>query len=135
MPGTPPLRPAAPPHVRVRTPPAPRRAPAPVLALVVIPVLPAPAHAAAPPPACAGAAVPLGAAAPAAVEAAIACLVGAQRAAHGLPAVRPAAPLALAARRHAADMVARGYFAHVSPTGGTVDRRARRAGLPPAARS
>src|SRR3954451_1654119 len=139
MPGTPPLGPAAPPLLRVRTPPAPPTAgggtPAParrpaslVLAVVVIAVLAAPAHAADPPPACAGAAVPLGAAAPAAAGAAIACLVGAQRAAHGLPAVRPAAPLALAARRHAADMVARGYFAHVSPTGGTVARRVRRAG-------
>jgi uncharacterized protein YkwD len=100
--------------------------------MVVAAVLAAPARAAGPPagpPAgCAGAAVPLGAAALAAVEAAIACLVGAQRAAYGLPAVRPAAALALAARRHAADMVARGYFAHVSPTGGTVHRRARRAG-------
>src|SRR3954451_19740210 len=139
MPGTPPLGPAAPPLLRVRTPPAPPTAgggtPAParrpaslVLAVVVIAVLAAPAHAADPPPACAGAAVPLGAAAPAAVEAAIASLVGAQPAAPGLPAGRPAAPLALAARRHAADMVARGYFAHVSPTGGTVDRRARRTG-------
>src|SRR4051812_5859456 len=127
MPGTPPLGPAAPPHVRVRTPPAARRAAA-LVATVVVALLAAPAHGADPPSACAGAAGPLGAAAPAAVEAAIACLVGVQRAAHGLPAVRPAAPLALAARRHAADMVARGYFAHVSPTGGTVDRRVRRAG-------
>src|SRR3954468_13502391 len=127
MPGTPPLGPAAPPHVRVRTPPAARRAAA-LVATVVVALLAAPAHGADPRAGCAGGAVPPGAAAPAAVEAAIACLVGAQRAAHGLPAVRPAAPLALAARRHAADMVARGYFAHVSPTGGTVDRRARRTG-------
>src|SRR3954451_10245856 len=127
MPGTPPLGPAAPPHVRVRTPPAARRAAA-LVATVVVALLAAPAHGADPPSACASAAVPLGAAEPAAVEAAIACLVGVQRAAHGLPAVRPAAPLALAARRHAADMVARGYFAHVSPTGGTVARRVRRAG-------
>src|SRR4051812_49776079 len=128
MPGTPPLGPAALPRVRVRTPRAARRAAALVVATVVVAVLAAPAHAADAPSGCAGAAVPLGAAAPAAVEPAIACLVGAQRAAHGLPAVRPAAALTLAARRHAADMVARGYFAHVSPTGGTVDRRARRTG-------
>jgi uncharacterized protein YkwD len=129
MPGTPPLGPAAPPRVRVRTPPLARCAAAAlVVVAIAVAVLAAPARAAGPPSGCAGAAVPLGAAAPAAVEAAIACLVGAQRAAHGLPPVRPAAALGLAARRHAADMVARGYFAHVSPTGGSVDRRARRAG-------
>jgi len=135
MPGTPPLGPGAPPRVRVRTRPAARRAAALLVATLVAAVLAAlaagPARAAGPPgapAACAAADVPLGAVAAVAVEAAVACLVGAERAARGLPGVRPAPALAAAARGHAADMVARGYFAHVSPGGGTVDRRARRAG-------
>lgn len=51
-----------------------------------------------------------------------------QRAADGLPAscVHPA--LVRAARGHAADMLARGYFGHAAPEGGTVDGRVRRAG-------
>jgi len=130
MPGTPPLGPAALSRVRVRTPPTARRAAAVLLATLVAAVLAAaPAHAAHPAAGCPGAAVPLGAAATAAVEVAVVCLVGAERTVRGLRAVRPAAALALAARRHAADMVGRRYFAHVSPTGGTVDRRARRAGF------
>ena len=130
MPGTPPLGPAALSCVRIRTHPAARRAAALVLGmLVALALAAAPARAADPFAAgCTAAAVPLGAVAAAAVEAAVACLVGAERAARGLPPVRPAPALALAARRHAADMAARGYFAHVSPTGGTVERRARRAG-------
>jgi len=77
---------------------------------------------------CPSAAQPVGTAPAAAVEAAVACLVNGERAARGLAAVDPAGALEAAARRHATDMVARRYFAHVSPTGGTVDKRARRAG-------
>jgi uncharacterized protein YkwD len=131
MPGTPPLGPAAQARVRVRagTPRAARRAAALAVAALLAAVLAgAPARAAGPPAGCPAATAPLGAAADAAVEAAVGCLVGAERAARGLPSVRPDAALALAAQRHAGDMVARAYFAHVSPTGGTVDRRARRAG-------
>jgi uncharacterized protein YkwD len=129
MPGTPPLGPAALSCVRLRTHPAARRAAALVLGLLVaLALVAAPARAADQAAGCAAAAVPLGAVAAAAVEAAVACLVGAERAARGLPPVRPAPALDLVARRHAADMVVRGYFAHVSPTGGTVERRARRAG-------
>jgi uncharacterized protein YkwD len=132
MPGTPPLGPAALSRVRIATPPTARRAVTLLLATLVTALAAVPERAAAAPaaagPGCSGAAAPLGVAAAAAVEAAIACLVGAERAARGLPPVRAAGALALAARRHAADMVARRFFAHVSPSGGTVDRRARRAG-------
>jgi uncharacterized protein YkwD len=62
------------------------------------------------------------------VEAAILCLVNAERATAGLVPVERAGALEVSAQRHAADMVARRYFAHVSPAGGTVDKRARRAG-------
>lgn len=132
MPGTPPLGPAALSCVGDRTHPAARRAAALVLGILIAIAVAAaaPARAADPAPGCvaSAAATPLGVVAAAAVEAAVACLVGAERAARGLPAVRPAPALALAARHHAADMVARAYFAHLSPTGGTVERRARNAG-------
>jgi uncharacterized protein YkwD len=51
-----------------------------------------------------------------------------QRVADRLPAfcVHPA--LVAAARAHAADMIARGYFGHAAPEGVTVDGRVRRAG-------
>jgi uncharacterized protein YkwD len=45
------------------------------------------------------------------------CLVNVQRRAHNLAPVSANAALARAARRHAADMVMRGYFAHTSPSG------------------
>jgi len=77
---------------------------------------------------CSAAERPLGAAPPAAVEASVVCLVNAERAAAGLAPVQPTGALEVSARRHATDMVARRYFAHVSPSGGTVDKRARRAG-------
>ena len=56
------------------------------------------------------------------------CLVNAQRAAHGLAPVRPSAELRAAAQRHGADMVARRYVGHTSPTGGTLEKRVRRTG-------
>jgi uncharacterized protein YkwD len=58
----------------------------------------------------------------------VVCLVNAARTAARLGPVQTAAVLELSAQRHAGDMIARGYFAHVSPSGGTVDKRARRAG-------
>jgi uncharacterized protein YkwD len=78
--------------------------------------------------ACPSAAQPIGVAPPAAVEAAVVCLVNAERATAGLVPVEQAGALEASAQRHAADMVGRHYFAHVSPSGGTVDKRARRAG-------
>jgi hypothetical protein len=59
---------------------------------------------------------------------AVRCLVNAQRTAHGLRPVKAARHLRLSAQRHAADMVARHYFEHVSPEGSTLTQRARRAG-------
>ena len=129
MPGTPPLGPAALPRVHVRTPPARRSLPRFLLAAAVavaaaLAALPAGARAAS----CPAATTTVSATPPAAVEAGIACLVNAERAARGLAAVGHDDALAVSAQRHAADMTGRGYFAHVSPTGGTVDKRARRAG-------
>jgi uncharacterized protein YkwD len=115
MPGTPPLGPAALPRALI------------LLVLVLAAVLAvAPARAAA--AACPGAAQPLGATSAAAVEGAILCLVNDERTARRLAPVRRDGALEAVAQRHAADMVARGYFAHISPSGGTVDKRARRAG-------
>jgi uncharacterized protein YkwD len=65
---------------------------------------------------------------PAVAGRAVRCLVNAQRAAHGLRPVKAARRLRLSAQRHAADMVARHYFEHVSPEGGSLTQRVRRAG-------
>jgi uncharacterized protein YkwD len=59
------------------------------------------------------------------------CLLNQQRAAHGRPATSLEARLAVAARRHAADMVARHYFAHTSPGGASFLSRIRRTGYLP----
>jgi uncharacterized protein YkwD len=131
MPGTPPFGPAALSRVLVQTLPA--RRPLELLVLAVVALAIALALAAQParaqaPATCPSAARPLGAVASAAVEAAIGCLVNAERTARGLVAVRPSSALDLAAQRHAVDMIGRRYFAHVSPTGGTLDMRANRAG-------
>ncbi|MEA2268063.1 MAG: hypothetical protein QOD55_2512 [Solirubrobacteraceae bacterium] len=64
----------------------------------------------------------------AAVRDAVACGVNAMRAEQRLGPLSPSSALAMAAQRHGTDMIARRYFAHVSPGGGTVDKRARRAG-------
>lgn len=55
------------------------------------------------------------------------CLVNAIRAAKGLGALRSHRRLRAAARAHARDMVARGYFAHESPSGVDLATRLRRA--------
>src|SRR4029079_3596477 len=54
------------------------------------------------------------------VRSALRCLVNATRVEHGLQPLRPSSKLNLAADRHSADMVARGYFAHVTPEGRSV---------------
>jgi uncharacterized protein YkwD len=59
------------------------------------------------------------------------CLLNEQRAAAGTPAVAHDARLGLAARRHAADMVARHYFAHTTLGGRTLVDRVRRTGYLP----
>jgi len=129
MPGTPPLGPAALSDVRRRTSPTARRsAPSLVLAvalLAAVLIAAAPARAQA---ACSSASLTAGEAPAGAVEAAITCLVNGERAARGLETVGRAGALDAVARRHASDMVTRRYFAHVSPTNGTVEKRARRGG-------
>jgi uncharacterized protein YkwD len=52
-----------------------------------------------------------------AIEASLLCLINERRSAAALPPVRPNAQLAIAADRHARDMVVRGFFAHVAPGG------------------
>jgi uncharacterized protein YkwD len=56
------------------------------------------------------------------------CLINEERRARGRPALAADPRLAVAARRYSADMVARGYFAHVSPDGATLTDRLRRVG-------
>jgi uncharacterized protein YkwD len=60
------------------------------------------------------------------------CLIEQERAAAGLDSVAPNRRLAVAASRHAGDMVARRYFGHTSLGGATFVDRIRRTGyLPP----
>jgi uncharacterized protein YkwD len=61
-------------------------------------------------------------------EAATLCLINAERRARGRPALAVEPRLALAAQRYSADMVARGYFSHVSPEGASLADRLRRVG-------
>ena len=56
------------------------------------------------------------------------CLINAERRARGLAPLVANARLGRAARRHATDMVTRGYFSHVSPTGSSFADRLRRVG-------
>lgn len=62
------------------------------------------------------------------LAAATLCLLNGERRRHGLPALAANGRLALAARRHAGDMVSRRYFAHTSRSGSSVTARVRRAG-------
>jgi uncharacterized protein YkwD len=81
---------------------------------------PAGAQSAAP---CAGsAAVPVAGSEPATGHAVI-CLVNGERAARGLPALREAPLLDLAAARFAAQMVALRFFDHVAPDGSVLEDR------------
>ena len=56
------------------------------------------------------------------------CVINAQRHARGLAPLVANARLARAAQGHAADMVARAYFSHVSPGGSSFTDRLRRVG-------
>jgi len=58
------------------------------------------------------------------------CLINAERRARNFAPLGANRRLARAARRHAADMVARRYFSHVAPGGGTVLARLQRVGYP-----
>jgi uncharacterized protein YkwD len=61
---------------------------------------------------------------------AVECLVNEQRAAAGLGALSHDRRLARAASRFSASMVREQFFAHVSPSGSTLGKRARAAGYP-----
>ena len=77
--------------------------------------------------ACAAAAAVPGSAGDAELRRALRCVVNAERGRHGLRPLRASPRLGAAARSHAADMVARGYFAHERP-GWTLPGRLRAAG-------
>jgi uncharacterized protein YkwD len=62
------------------------------------------------------------------IRAALVCLHNRARAQNGLVTLAPNTALAVAAARHSDDMVARGYFEHNTPEGGTFDRRVMAAG-------
>src|SRR4051794_33141625 len=62
------------------------------------------------------------------VRTALRCLVNATRADRGLRTLRSSARLNAAADSFSADMVARGYFAHVTPDGRSVTDRIRASG-------
>ena len=66
--------------------------------------------------------------APLAASSATLCLINRERRAHGLVPLSGNTRLGRAAGRHAADMVRRGYFSHVSPEGHTFVDRLRDAG-------
>ena len=65
-----------------------------------------------------------------AAERSLQCLVNVYREENGLGPVTRDADLELAARRHSADMVNRGFFDHQSPEGDFHDARALEAGYP-----
>ncbi len=62
------------------------------------------------------------------IRSAVRCLINAERAARGLASLRADGDLRRAAHLHAADMVRRRYFAHVSPEGRSVAQRVKRTG-------
>jgi uncharacterized protein YkwD len=77
---------------------------------------------------CPGAELVAGAQPGADAEAAVACVVNQERRSRGLPVLDGDRALVRAGRRHAADMVRREYFSHVSPAGQTLAARLRAAG-------
>jgi uncharacterized protein YkwD len=56
------------------------------------------------------------------------CLINRERRARGLRALRMSRTLARPAQRHSADMAARRYFSHTSPSGTTMNARIARSG-------
>jgi uncharacterized protein YkwD len=65
---------------------------------------------------------------PADRRAALLCVIDGERSGRGLAAVHESAQLILAAQRHADDMVARSFFAHVTPGGATLAERVQATG-------
>lgn len=101
-----------------------------LLALVALALLPAAASAA-----CKGADTRGDGGSAATTSKAILCLVNEQRTSRGLKALKPAGQLKRGAVRHSRDMVAKGYFSHVSPAGTTILSRTKRTGYLRKARS
>jgi uncharacterized protein YkwD len=64
------------------------------------------------------------------IEQRIGDLINEARAAHGLPPLARVDELALAARRHSADMASHGFFDHVGSDGSTPGERIEQAGYP-----
>jgi uncharacterized protein YkwD len=85
--------------------------------------------------ACAGAGAPPTKATIARAAGAVACLVNAERARHGLAPLRAVGMLSSAAGAHSRDMVRRHYFSHTGPGGSTPARRVARTGYLHGARS
>ena len=83
--------------------------------------------------ACDGAETPIAATTVTESRDALACLIDTVRQERGRSALRSDDKLSEAARNHAADMVGRGYFGHVTPAGRDQLDRLRRVGWPPAA--
>jgi uncharacterized protein YkwD len=83
--------------------------------------------------ACDGAETPIAATTVAQSRTTLACLIDTVREERGRAALRRDDKLSEAARDHAADMVGRGYFGHVTPAGRDQTDRLRRVGWPPAA--
>jgi uncharacterized protein YkwD len=83
--------------------------------------------------ACDGAETPIAATTVAQSASVLACLIDTVREERGRAALGPDERLREAARDHAADMVGRGYFGHVTPAGRDQTDRLRRVGWPPAA--
>jgi uncharacterized protein YkwD len=94
-----------------------------VAAALVAVATPAAAHGA-----CANTTTAASAASGEQVREAVRCLVNAERAQEGLPALQASERLKSAAARHSADMVQRHFFQHVSPEGGTLTDRVKRTG-------
>ena len=92
--------------------------------LVACSLIPSPAVAAE----CRSAHVAAAAQSEASAEAAVACEINQARRSHGLATLERHDELARAGGRHAADMVRRSYFSHVSPGGQTFAERLRAAG-------
>jgi uncharacterized protein YkwD len=82
---------------------------------------------------CDGAETPIAATTVTQTRGALACLIDAVRQERGRSALSSDDKLSEAARDHAADMVGRGYFGHVTPAGRDQLDRLRRVGWPPAA--
>jgi uncharacterized protein YkwD len=81
---------------------------------------------------CEGAEAPIAATTVAQSRSTLACLIDAVREERGRAPLRRDDKLSEAARDHAADMVGRAYFGHVTPAGRDQTDRLRRVGWPPA---